>query len=150
VEKQEGKRPLGRPRCRWVNNIKMDLRKRGWGGMDRTDLAQDRDQWRAIVNTVINLRVPKNIEKFLSSCTTGCFSRRNRLHGVYGTLIYTTPSVFCVFFKYTFIIIVSFLFINYVKETVETPLLNKRIIKLSVNLFVYLLEWLWALALRPP
>jgi hypothetical protein len=47
VGKPEGKRPLGRPRRRWVNNIKMDLRKIGWDGMDRIDLAQNRGQWRA-------------------------------------------------------------------------------------------------------
>jgi hypothetical protein len=57
VAKPERKRPLGRPRRRQVNNIKMDLRQRGWGGMDRTDLTQDRHQWRALVNTVMNLRV---------------------------------------------------------------------------------------------
>jgi hypothetical protein len=58
VGKPEGKRPLGRPRRRWENNIRMDLRDIGWGGMDWIDLAQDRDQWRALVNTVTNLRVP--------------------------------------------------------------------------------------------
>jgi hypothetical protein len=58
VGKSGGKRPLGRPRCRWEDNIKMDLREIGWGGMDWKDLAQDRDQWRAVVNTVMNLRVP--------------------------------------------------------------------------------------------
>jgi hypothetical protein len=57
VGKPEGKKPLGRPRRRWENNIKMDLREIGWGGMDWIDLAQDRDQWRALVNTVMNLRV---------------------------------------------------------------------------------------------
>jgi hypothetical protein len=54
----EGKRPLGRPRRRWVDNIKMDLRGIGWDGMDWIDLAQNRDQWKALVNTVMNLRVP--------------------------------------------------------------------------------------------
>jgi hypothetical protein len=54
----EGKRLLGRPRSRWEENIKMDLREIGWGGMDLIDLAQVRDQWRALVNTVMNLRVP--------------------------------------------------------------------------------------------
>jgi hypothetical protein len=54
----EGKRPLGRPRRRWVDNIKMDLREIGWDGMDSTDLAQDRDPWRDLVNAVMNLRVP--------------------------------------------------------------------------------------------
>jgi hypothetical protein len=56
--KPEGKRPLGRPRRRWVDNIKMDLRERGWDGVNWIDMAQDRDQWRALVNTVLNLRVP--------------------------------------------------------------------------------------------
>jgi hypothetical protein len=54
----EGKRPLGRPRRRWVDNIKIYLRETGWDGMGWIDLAQNRDQWRALVNTVINLRVP--------------------------------------------------------------------------------------------
>jgi hypothetical protein len=54
----EGKRPLARPRRRWVDNIKMHLREIGWDGMDVIDLAQDRDQWRALVNTAMNLRVP--------------------------------------------------------------------------------------------
>jgi hypothetical protein len=58
VGKPEGKRPLGRPRRRWVDNIKMDLRMIGWDGVDWIDLAQDRDQWRALVNTIMNLRVP--------------------------------------------------------------------------------------------
>jgi hypothetical protein len=56
--KPEGMRPLGRPRCRWVDNIKIDLRETGWDGMDWIKLAQDRDQWRALENTVMNLRVP--------------------------------------------------------------------------------------------
>jgi hypothetical protein len=58
VGKPEGKRRLGRPIRRWVDNIKMDLRKLEWGGMDWIDVAQDRDQWRALVNTVMNIRVP--------------------------------------------------------------------------------------------
>jgi hypothetical protein len=52
------KRPLGRPRRRWVDNIKMDLREKGWDGVDWIYMAQDRDQWRALVNTVLILRVP--------------------------------------------------------------------------------------------
>jgi hypothetical protein len=58
VGKPERKRSLGRPRHRWVDNIKLDLRKIGWDGMHWINLAQDRDQWRALVNTVMNLRVP--------------------------------------------------------------------------------------------
>jgi hypothetical protein len=58
VGKPEGKRPLGRPRHRWVDNIKMRLREIGWGSMDLIDLAQDRDQWRALVNMAIKLRIP--------------------------------------------------------------------------------------------
>jgi hypothetical protein len=82
VGKPEGRRPLGRPRCRWEDNIRMDLGEIGWGGMDWIDLAQDRDQRRALVNTVMNLRVPYSVGKFLSSCATGSFSRRAQLHGV--------------------------------------------------------------------
>jgi hypothetical protein len=58
VGKPEGKRPLERPRRRWVDNIKMDLSEIGWDGMYWVDVARDRDQWRALVNTVMNLRVP--------------------------------------------------------------------------------------------
>jgi hypothetical protein len=54
----ERKRPLGRPRRRWVDNIKMDLREIGWDGMDWIDLAENRDQWRTLVNAIMNLRVP--------------------------------------------------------------------------------------------
>jgi hypothetical protein len=80
VGMSEGKRPLGRPRRRWVDNIKMELREIGWDGMDWIDLAQNRDQWRALVNAVINLRVPYNAGKFLSGCTIGSFLRRAQLH----------------------------------------------------------------------
>jgi hypothetical protein len=58
VGNPEGKRPLGGPECRWVDNIKMDLIEIGWDGMDWIHLAQDRDRWRALVNAVMNLRVP--------------------------------------------------------------------------------------------
>jgi hypothetical protein len=58
VGSPEGRRPLGRPRHRWEDNIKMDLRDIGFGDVDWTDLAQDRDRWWALVNTVMNLQVP--------------------------------------------------------------------------------------------
>jgi hypothetical protein len=58
IGKPEGKRPLGRRRRRWVDNIKIDLTEIGWDGVDWIDLVQDRDQWKALVNTVMNLGVP--------------------------------------------------------------------------------------------
>jgi hypothetical protein len=58
VGKPEGKRPLERPRCRQADNNKMDLKEIGWDSIDWIDLAQDRDQWRALLNTVMNLRLP--------------------------------------------------------------------------------------------
>jgi hypothetical protein len=56
--KSEGKKPLGRPKRRWVDNIMMDLGEVGWGDVDWIGLAQDRNRWRALVNSVLNLRVP--------------------------------------------------------------------------------------------
>jgi hypothetical protein len=58
VGKPEGRRPLGRPRRAWLDNIRMDLVEVGWGAVDWIDLPQDRDRWRALVNSVSNLRVP--------------------------------------------------------------------------------------------
>jgi hypothetical protein len=82
VGKPEGKRPLGRPRCRWEYNVRMDLQEVGCWGMDWIGLAQDRDRWLAVVNAVMNLRVPLNSGNFLTSCKPVSFSRRNVLHGV--------------------------------------------------------------------
>jgi transcription termination factor 2 len=65
-----GKRPLGRPRCRWVDNISMDLEDAGWGDVDWIGLAQDRDRWRALVNSVLNLQVSYDAGK-LSSGSSG-------------------------------------------------------------------------------
>jgi hypothetical protein len=79
VGKPEGKIPLGRARRRWVGNIKMDLGEIRWDGVDWINMAQDRDHWTALVNTVMNLRVPQNADKFLSGCTIGGFSRRAQL-----------------------------------------------------------------------
>jgi hypothetical protein len=62
VGKPERKGPLARPRRRWADNSKMYLREIGWNGMDSTDLAQERDQWRALVNTVLNIRFHKMLD----------------------------------------------------------------------------------------
>ena len=67
VDKSGGKRPLGRPRSRWKDNIKTDLMEVGCGGMDWIELAQDRDRWWALVNVVMKLRVPYNAASFLTS-----------------------------------------------------------------------------------
>jgi len=82
VGKPEGKRPLGKPRCRWEDNIKMDLQEVGCGVMDWIELAQDRDRWLALVNAVMNIWVPENVGNFLTSCKPVSFSRRALLHGV--------------------------------------------------------------------
>jgi hypothetical protein len=58
VGNPEGKRPLGRTKCRWVDNVKMDLGETGWGDVDLIGLPQDRDQWRALVNVVMNHWAP--------------------------------------------------------------------------------------------
>jgi hypothetical protein len=60
----------------------MDIREIGWGGMEWIDLAQDIDQWRVLINTIINLRIPCNVGRILSICASGGFSRRAQLHGV--------------------------------------------------------------------
>jgi hypothetical protein len=82
VGKPEGKRPLGRPKCRWEDNIRKNLQEVGGGGMDWIELGQNRDRWRALVNAVMNLRVPSNARNFLTSGKPVSFSRRVLLHGV--------------------------------------------------------------------
>ena len=82
VGKPEGKRPLRRPRRRWVDNIRMDLQEVGLGYVDWIGLAQDRDRWRKLVNAVMNLRVPRNAGNFLTSCEPVSCSGRTLHHGV--------------------------------------------------------------------
>ena len=82
VGKPEGRRPLGRPRRRWADNIRMDLHEVGCGHMDWIGLGQDRDRWRTLVSAVMNLRVPWNAGNFLTSCNAVSFSRRTLHHGV--------------------------------------------------------------------
>ena len=82
VGKPEGRRPLGRPRRRWVDNIRMDLQEVGCGYMDWIGLAQDRDRWRTLVSAVMNLRVPLNAGNFLTSYKPVSCSRRTLHHGV--------------------------------------------------------------------
>ena len=74
--------PLGRPRLRWVDNIRTDLQEVGCGYMDWIGLAQDRDRWRTLVSAVMNLRVPWNEGNFLTNCKPVSFSRRTLHHGV--------------------------------------------------------------------
>jgi len=93
VGKPEGKRPLGRPRRRWVDNIRTDLHEVGCGYMDCIGLAQDRDRWRTLVSAVMNLRVPWDAGNFLTSCKPVSFSIRTLHHGV-SKYISITSSVF--------------------------------------------------------
>jgi hypothetical protein len=80
VGKLEGKRPLGRPRRRWLDNIRMDLGEVGWGNVDWIGLAGDRNRWRALVNSVLNLRVPRNAGKLSTGLTSSSLSSSAQLH----------------------------------------------------------------------
>jgi len=82
VGKSEGKRPLGRPRRRWVDNIRTDLQEVGCGYMNWIGLAQDRDRWRTLVSAVMNLRFLWNVGNFLTSSKPVSCSRRTLHHGV--------------------------------------------------------------------
>jgi hypothetical protein len=76
VGNPEGKRLIGRPRGIWMDNIKIGFREIGWDGMRWVNFYQDRDHWRALKKIVMSLRVPYNLGKLLSSCTTGSLFRR--------------------------------------------------------------------------
>jgi hypothetical protein len=78
----EGKRQLGRPRCRLVNNIRMDLGELGWSDVEWIGLSQNSNRWRALVNSVLNLRVPYNAGRLSSSLTTGGLSSSAQLQRV--------------------------------------------------------------------
>jgi hypothetical protein len=82
AEKPERKRPLGRPRSRWEDNIKMDLQEVGCGCMNWIQLAQDKGKWCALENVAMNLRVPQNVGNFLTTCKLVSFSKRALLHRV--------------------------------------------------------------------
>jgi len=80
--KPEGRRPLGRPRRRSVDNIRMNLHEVVCGYMNWIGLVQDKDGWRMLVSAVMNLRIPYNAGNFLTSCKPVSFSRRTLHHGV--------------------------------------------------------------------
>jgi hypothetical protein len=82
VGKPKGKRPLGRPRRRLVDNVRMDLGEMGWSDVDWIGLAQYRNRWRALVNSVLNLRIPRNAGKLSSGLTSSCLSSCAQLHRV--------------------------------------------------------------------
>jgi hypothetical protein len=82
VGKPQGKKPLGRTRRRWLNNIRMDLGEVGWVDVDWIGLAQDRNRWRVLVNSVLNLRVPRNAGKLSSGLTSSGLSSSAQLHTV--------------------------------------------------------------------
>jgi len=94
VRKPEWRRPLERPRRRWVDYIRMDLQEVGCGYMDWIGLAQDRDSWRTLVSAVMNLRVPWNAGNFFTSCKPVSFSRKTLHRGVSNML---NISSFCYF-----------------------------------------------------
>jgi hypothetical protein len=82
VGKPEGRRPLGKPRHMWLDHIRMDLVEVGWGDVDWIGLAQVRDRWRALVNSVLNLRVSETAGKLSSIQTTRDLSSSAQFHGV--------------------------------------------------------------------
>jgi hypothetical protein len=98
VGEPEGKNPLGRPKRRWEDNIRTDLREMWWEDMECIHLAQDRHQWQVLLYKVMNLRVPWKAENFLTSWVTVSFSRRTLLHDVSQSVSYLTRSNIVTFF----------------------------------------------------
>jgi len=98
VGKPKGRRPLGRPRRRWVNSIGTDLQDVGCKYMDWIGMAKDRDRWRKLVSAVMNLRVPWNAGNSLTSCKPVSFLRKTLRHGVSKYINYAVPAI-----KYEFI-----------------------------------------------
>jgi hypothetical protein len=92
VRKPEGSRPLGRPRRRWLYNIRMDLGEVGWGDVDWIALALDRDRWRALLSSVLNLRAPQNAGKLSSVQTSRDLSSSAHLHSVSYEVVWSIMS----------------------------------------------------------
>jgi len=107
VGKPEGKGPLWRPRRRWVDNIRMDLREVGFGYMDWIGLAQDRDSWRTFVSAVTNLRVPWNAGNFLTSCKPVSCSGRTLHRGVHKYLHHITGAASECIYRYSYQVLQS-------------------------------------------
>jgi hypothetical protein len=104
VGKPEGKRPLGKPRRRWVDNIRTDLGKVVWDDVYWAGLSQDRDRWRALVNSVLNLRIPYNSGKLSNGLTTGGLSSRAQLQ--------RGSFYLCTLRNHVFLYVTYFLFLN--------------------------------------
>jgi len=126
VGKSEGKRPLGRPTRRCVDNIRMDLQEVGCGYVDWIGLAQDRHRWQTLVSAVMNLRVPKNEGNFLSSCKTVSCLGRNLHLGVSKYTLLSHPSWMDVFsFLCSFLIFIYFVMFvapqNYYQKRLKQP-----------------------------
>jgi hypothetical protein len=115
VGKPEGKRPMGRPRRRWVDNIRIDLQEVGCGYIGWIGLAQDRDRWRTLVSAVMNLRVPWNAGNFLTSCKPVSCSKRTLHRGVNKSVSTYHLCFFCLTLKLkktdcNFILFMSYIF----------------------------------------
>jgi hypothetical protein len=119
VGKPEGRRPLARPRHRWVDNLVEVV----WGGVDWIGLVQDRDRWRALVNAVMNLRVPLNAGKLSSVLTTRDLSSSAQLHGVSFSYCYCYKDHTSIRVKYSLVILPENIFraiINAAKQSTST------------------------------